>query len=186
MKNPTSKLGMNCVWNWGRSSSYSNQREGVQSTGDYGQKEQIRWNHQKVSKLITSGVVRRIKRYGQLGADYTESFQHGLSFGLLKRVGIVSRLHGNIQPRLIWNLSSSPGWDFSRGWNNEIWKWSNSATFRRLKFAQIIIALVWDRLLCSENKLNEVKHENTVKRCVGNNFSTGKSDCMTNSTSAVY
>ena len=41
------------------------------------------------------------------------------------------------------------------------------------------------RLLCFENKLKEMKHENIVKRCVDNNFSPGWNDYVTSSARAI-
>ena len=49
-----------------------------------------------------------------LGGDYMESFQPGLSFSPVKRAEIVLRLHGNIQPGVTQNCSSSEAKIFAR------------------------------------------------------------------------
>ena len=49
-----------------------------------------------------------------LGGDYMESFQPGLSFSPVNRAEIVLRLHGNIQPGVTQNCSSSEAKIFAR------------------------------------------------------------------------
>ena len=49
-----------------------------------------------------------------LGGDYMESFQPGLSLSPVKRAEIVLRLHGNIQPGVTQNCSSSEAKIFAR------------------------------------------------------------------------
>ena len=72
-------------------------------------------------------------------------------------------------------LQFKSGIRFLPGLKLKVWKWSC--------FAQIFIALVWDLWLHCENKLKEIKHENTVKRCDHSNFSPGWSNYITSSLS---